>query len=280
MPQYGYGDMPGSVDTVTEYARPVRGWAYVLLFFFSFMTLVFTVVRMAYTLGDRGGDKFLNDGKPFYETVVMEMAVVSLMTIIWAIFLIFLLRTEKKSGFLSRNWFEAVALGALWMLWIGGAAGSTSIWPDLNFCVQFSQCRILQAMMAWMWLGWIVITFLLIPMLYFSITRDCWAGRVYDGWQPEAETSFTTQTKSRRTKNKKKGPVEVSAPIMPAPMPMMTDDPYELSAQQVQQQQMVDQWLLGDPRPDSIPVPAAAYNPNHGGYATEDSVRHNLRGYS
>ena len=35
-----------------------------------------------------------------------------------------------------------------------------SIWPDLSFCSEFSACRVLTAMMAFAWLGWITLTVL------------------------------------------------------------------------------------------------------------------------
>lgn len=52
--------------TTTMYGRAIHGWAYVALAFWSLMLIVFTIVRLAYTFGPRGGDRFLNNGRAFY----------------------------------------------------------------------------------------------------------------------------------------------------------------------------------------------------------------------
>ncbi|KAG8786368.1 hypothetical protein FRC16_001743 [Serendipita sp. 398] len=171
-----------TTHVTTKYARAVHGWAYVVLGFWSIMLLIFTIVRLVYTLSPRS-DTFLNGGRPFYEPCVMELSICALFGLIFSAMMIFLLRTRKKITIISRTWFEVAVLGLLWFLWIGGAGSATTIWPDLNFCVQFSPCRVLQAMMAWAWLGWVTITFILLTSIFFSFRARSWELLIYSAWE-------------------------------------------------------------------------------------------------
>lgn len=117
-------------------------------------------------------------------------------------------------------------------------------------------------MMAWNWLGWIVITLVLLPALYYGHTNSVWNGQVYNGWRPEDEEAFVPQNNRRRTKATT---MNVSAPIMRPDVMAMANDPFEYA----RQQQMVDQWLLTGPRPNEAPS-----------ILSESSVRENLREYN
>jgi hypothetical protein len=61
--------------------------------------------------------------------------------------------------------------------------GTQSIWPNLNFCVQFSTCQVLQAMMAWAWLGWITITLLLFISLFYALKTRRWYAQIPQAWE-------------------------------------------------------------------------------------------------
>ncbi|KAG9047600.1 hypothetical protein FS842_000630, partial [Serendipita sp. 407] len=113
-----------TTHVTTKYARAVHGWAYVVLGFWSIMLLIFTIVRLVYTLSPRS-DTFLNGGRPFYEPCVMELSICALFGLIFSAMMIFLLRTRKKITIISRTWFEVAVLGLLWFLWIGGAGSAT-----------------------------------------------------------------------------------------------------------------------------------------------------------
>ncbi|KAG8808219.1 hypothetical protein FRC17_004051 [Serendipita sp. 399] len=100
--------------------------------------------------------------------------------------------STRKVVIVSKSWFEVAILGLLWFLWIGGAGSATTIWPDLNFCVQFSPCRVLQAMMAWAWLGWITITFILLASMVFAFRAKRWDLPIHSAWEVQrpSETTF------------------------------------------------------------------------------------------
>lgn len=76
---------------------------------------------------------------------------------------------------------EMAGIAVLWLLWLIGCGISTvrpirlsykdenqlsindcllpqNIWPDLSWCLHFAACRVLTGMIAFAWLGWIVIS--------------------------------------------------------------------------------------------------------------------------
>ena len=48
---------------------------------------------------------------------------------------------------------------------------SQSIWPSLAFCYQFEACRVLTAMMAFAWLGWIVLVGLIVVAILSAVSK-------------------------------------------------------------------------------------------------------------
>lgn len=60
-----------------------------------------------------------------------------------------------------------------------------SLWPNLNFCVQFSTCRVLQAMMGWAWLAWITVSLLLGTSLFFAVRSKAWNIQLPEAWQTQ-----------------------------------------------------------------------------------------------
>ncbi|KIM29431.1 hypothetical protein M408DRAFT_67817 [Serendipita vermifera MAFF 305830] len=171
-----------AVDTASQYSRAIHGWAYVVLAVWSLMLFIFTIARLIYTLSPRT-DRFLNNGAPFYESSVMELVVCALLGLAFSGVMIFVLRSRNTLGFVSKNGFEVGVLIVQWFLWVGGAGSATTIWPNLNFCVRFSTCRVLQAMMAWAWLGWITISFLLGASLFFAIKTGRWNAQIPISWE-------------------------------------------------------------------------------------------------
>lgn len=85
-------------------------------------------------------------------------------------------------------------IGFLWLMWVGGAGAASvseislfilslmltrgthyfvikTVWPDLSWCVQFSQCRILQTMMGFAWLAWICVTLLAVLAIMDAVRQ-------------------------------------------------------------------------------------------------------------
>lgn len=76
-----------------------------------------------------------------------------------------------------------------------------SHWGALSWCQEFQPCRILTALVAFVWMGWIMVVFLMFASVLFCIANRAWGepmhGRVY----PRDSTVFpqTTQYRASRT---------------------------------------------------------------------------------
>ncbi|KAG8748873.1 hypothetical protein FRC12_013746 [Ceratobasidium sp. 428] len=78
---------------------------------------------------------------------------------------------------------ELATLCVLWLLWLGGAAAAVTVWPDLSFCVEFIECRTLQATMGFAWLAWIATSALLAGGLWLGRGAGCGDLRRRAGWE-------------------------------------------------------------------------------------------------
>ncbi|KAI0751917.1 hypothetical protein C8Q80DRAFT_1098279 [Daedaleopsis nitida] len=144
---------------------------YIILWVFSALLFILTCVRLGYTLHLPRGDP-LNGGVNFYDPIVVELLVCSLLTlssiplVLGWVPPIYLSRSST-----SNNLLELSALSFLWLLWLIGCCVSTSIWPSLAFCYQFEPCRVLTAMMAFAWLGWTALVGLIIVAILNSVQK-------------------------------------------------------------------------------------------------------------
>ncbi|TBU25888.1 hypothetical protein BD311DRAFT_668722 [Dichomitus squalens] len=136
---------------------------------FSALLLILTCVRLNYTLHLPKGDP-LNNGRDFYDPIVAELLVVSILTL-GTIPLVMEWVSPNITSTASRNLLELSGLAVLWLLWLVGCVVSTSIWPNLTFCYQFEPCRILTAMMAFAWLGWIVLVGLIVIAILNAVSK-------------------------------------------------------------------------------------------------------------
>lgn len=67
---------------------------------------------------------------------------------------------------------ELVGLMLLFILWIVGAAISTQDWGNLNWCHQYSACRLLTAIVAFTWMSWIMTFFLTMACIVYIVRHD------------------------------------------------------------------------------------------------------------
>lgn len=136
---------------------------YITLWLFSALLLCFTAARLNYTLHLPKGDP-LNAGVDFYDPIVAELLVCSILALGFAPFVLGLINglNGHTSIEMSASVIEVIALAILWLLWLIGSAVASNIWPNLSFCYKFEACRILAAMTAFAWLGWLTICGLLI----------------------------------------------------------------------------------------------------------------------
>lgn len=59
-------------------------------------------------------------------------------------------------------------------------------WGALGFCQQFNACRVLSALVAFAWLGWLTLTLLLAFSLLFSIANKASREPLHGRWNPRA----------------------------------------------------------------------------------------------
>jgi len=159
-----------------------RTWLYVALILFSGTLVGLTGFRLKYTLHLPPSDP-LNHGKRFYDRIVAELFATSVFTLFWSLHMIHTItRGVESGGFLVRTAFELFFLFVLWVLYLVGAAIATTLWGDLSFCWQYEACRLLTALVAFAWIGWITISVLYINTFIFAFTRKAWTKPSHGYW--------------------------------------------------------------------------------------------------
>ncbi|KAL5519862.1 hypothetical protein ACEPAG_1522 [Sanghuangporus baumii] len=160
----------------------VRGFLYLWLWLFAAVLLGLTATRIHYTTHLPPGDP-LNQGRNFYDPIVAELMASAALALIWAPLVGLMIHGRKEYRYFSRVWHEILGLFILWVLWLVGAAIATHIWPNLpSFCPQFEACRVLTAMLAFAWMGWIVLTFLLAATFMYAVANRSWREPAHGHW--------------------------------------------------------------------------------------------------
>jgi len=54
----------------------------------------------------------------------------------------------------------------------------------------YSPCQVLQALMGWAWLGWLVLTFLFLPTLWIVAAARNWGDNFFDTWNSDRSVNF------------------------------------------------------------------------------------------
>ncbi|KAG9056831.1 hypothetical protein FS842_009425 [Serendipita sp. 407] len=167
--------------TLGRFGPITRFILYCLFLLWSILLLVLCIARLAYT-DRRRNEPSLNGGAPFYDPSVVELLVCAFLGIVFSQLMIRYLWAKRTHPIFSKNWFEVCSLGTLWLLWLSGAGAASTVWPDLSWCIQYSPCVVLQVLMAWAWLGWITLSLLLFPTLWFVVPRRAWHEECIDTW--------------------------------------------------------------------------------------------------
>jgi len=171
---------------------PLRIGLYVALGIISFLVFCLSAARLQYTTHLPKGDP-LNGGHNFYDPIVAELLVTTLMTMPWCGFIIFCIHKRVESRLVSTFRGEIIGLVILWLFWIVGASVASSMWGNLMWCQEFNACRVLSALVAFCWLGWIVITAILVVSLLFSFANKALLEPLHGRWDPRASTYQTSQ---------------------------------------------------------------------------------------
>ncbi|KAH9476512.1 hypothetical protein JR316_0010424 [Psilocybe cubensis] len=161
----------------------VRIILYCILLFFTFVLFCLSAARLNYTNHLPPHDP-LNNGRSFSDPVVVEILFTTLITMPWAVFVGYSIHKRYEYKSFTTFLVEIVGLSVLWIFWIAGAATASGPWGNLSFCQQFEACRVLSALVAFAWLGWITITVLLGLSLLFSLANKSLFEPFHGRWNP------------------------------------------------------------------------------------------------
>ncbi|KAI0049060.1 hypothetical protein FA95DRAFT_1571497 [Auriscalpium vulgare] len=193
---------------------PIRIFLYCLLFVFSLVLLGLTADRINYTTHLSNHDP-LNNGHSFYDPIVAELLFSTLMTMLLVPFMcacVSTLRPERanpyprsvhaivkrrENGQIFTFAAEIATLSVLFLFWLVGAAVASSMWGDLNWCWHFHTCRVLSALVAFAWLGWITIFGLLATSVVYAVANGALMEPFHGVRYPRESGSFPQTSEYR-----------------------------------------------------------------------------------
>ncbi|KAF9039834.1 hypothetical protein BJ165DRAFT_1530850 [Panaeolus papilionaceus] len=175
----------------------VRISLYCALAFFTFILFCLTAARLNYTGNLPPGDP-LNGGRNFHDPIAVELLITCLMTIPWSIFVALTIHNRWENPHLFSFKGEIAGLSLIWVFYISGAAVATSMWGNLSFCQSFSTCRLLSALVAFTWLGWLCLSALLTFSLLFAIANGAFNEPMHGRWNPR-ESQYVGDSATMRT---------------------------------------------------------------------------------
>jgi len=163
----------------------IRTFLYVLLWLFAAVLLGLSAQRLHYTTHLPTGDP-LNEGRSFYDPIVAELVATTVLTILWVPFVVHIISRNAEYGYVGTFGGEILAELILFVMWLVGAAIATSFWGDLAWCRHFQQCRILTALVAFAWMGFIILFTLLIISLLFAVSNEAFGKPLHGRYDPRA----------------------------------------------------------------------------------------------
>jgi len=126
----------------------------------------------------------LRSGVDFYDPIVAELLATSILTLIWSSYIIHVISGVYERRLISRFRGELIGLLVLFVLWLVGAAIATSYWGNLHWCWIYRPCRILTALLAFAWIGWITIFFIFVYTLLFALSNNVVMEPLHARWNP------------------------------------------------------------------------------------------------
>lgn len=135
----------------------VRMILYAILVLLSIILFWLCVARLVFTT-DLG----------FYDPIVVELLISTILAIVWSFFILYCIYKRVQFQFVSTFRDEIIGLFVLWLFWIIGCSIATSRWGYIS-CPELQRpCDVIAALLAFSWLGWIVITAILITCGYVT----------------------------------------------------------------------------------------------------------------
>jgi len=175
--------------------NPVRVALYVLLWVFSAVVLGLTAARLHYTThpGLPPYDP-LNNGLPFYDPIVAELLASSILTLLWTSWVIHVIFRSFEYGRVTSFASELLGLFVLFVLWLVGAAIATTVWGNLKWCWVYEPCRLLTALVAFAWMGWIVLFALLLVSALFALSNSAFGDPLHGRFDPRLSSYSGSRT--------------------------------------------------------------------------------------
>jgi len=163
--------------------HPARLFLYICLWVFSAVILGLTAARLHYTTHIPPFDP-LNAGRNFYDPIVAELLATSIITLLWVSWVIHVLVRRFELGLVSSFAHELLGLFVLFVLWLVGAAIATSYWGNLSWCWIYEPCRLLTAMVAFAWIGWITLFAVFVLSILFVVANDAFYRPMHGRYDP------------------------------------------------------------------------------------------------
>ncbi|KAN0103853.1 hypothetical protein V8E52_011573 [Russula decolorans] len=151
----------------------IRIALYCTLWVFSLVLLGLSAARIHYTENLSPNDP-LNGGQDFYDPVIAELLATSIIVTLWSMFAIHAIYMRCDRLVIHTFGVECIALSMFWMMWFVGTAIATTFWGNLGWCHQYSPCRVLTALVAFAWIGWVVLLLLLGLALVHTFVNRAW----------------------------------------------------------------------------------------------------------
>lgn len=158
---------------------------YFALAIFSIVLLGLTAARIHYTTHLPPGDP-LNGGADFFDPIVAELLVTSLLVIAWSFFIIHSIHKRNENRFISTFRGELVGLFILWLMYLVGAAIATSFWGNLGWCQIYLACRLLSTLVAFAWMNFIIMSFIFFVDIAFVVANKGLREPLHGRWDPRA----------------------------------------------------------------------------------------------
>ncbi|KAK7455845.1 hypothetical protein VKT23_010882 [Stygiomarasmius scandens] len=177
---------------------------YFALSLFSIVVLGLAAARLHYTLHVPLGDP-VNGGEDFYDRIVVELLVSSVLTMLWSWWIIHVIHKRKESRFISTFRGGFIGLFILWLMWLVGAAISTHMWGKLGWCQIYKPCRILTAFVAFVWIGWITMTVIFIVELIFVSKNGGMRMPLHGRWDPRMSTAAPSMSSANHPRERNYG---------------------------------------------------------------------------
>ncbi|KAG1750551.1 uncharacterized protein EDB91DRAFT_1235060 [Suillus paluster] len=135
--------------------------------------MALSAVRLHYTTHLSPNDP-LNYGIHFYDHIVVELLVTSIITMFWSLFIARTIHRRHEHRLVNSFTAELVGLFILFLLWVIGA------------CHRHARARFLTALLAFAWLGWLLVLALFVMSLLFAIANKAFHDPMHGRWDRRA----------------------------------------------------------------------------------------------